>query len=74
MKQDLLFQQLEDDVSNGDSTSQSLVFDGRRSNTQSSEDIEKNGASSSESTMPHEQSPIKRKYNKLSLSSYEVIY
>ena len=43
MKQDLLFQQLEDDVSNGDSTSQSLVFDGRRSNTQSSEDIEKNG-------------------------------
>lgn len=57
--QDLLLTQLEDEVCNGDS-------DGRRSNTLSSEDIKKTGASFSESSLPQGKTPIKRKSNKLS--------
>lgn len=72
--QDPLVKQLEDDVFIGDSTLQSLDSDERRSNTQSSEDIEKTGASSPESTLPQGKTPIKRKCNKLSLSRYEATY
>ncbi|KAK4007178.1 hypothetical protein OUZ56_012338 [Daphnia magna] len=72
--QDPLLKQLEDDVFNGDATLQSLDSDGRRSNTQSSEVIEKTGASSSESKLPQGKTPIKRTCYNLSLSSYEVIY
>lgn len=52
--QDPLLKQLEDVVFNGDSTLQSLDSDGRRSNTQSSEDIKKTGASSLNQHCPRE--------------------
>jgi hypothetical protein len=55
--QDLPLTQLEDEVCNGDS-------DG--SNTLSSEDIKKSGASFSDSSLPQGKTPIKRKSNKLS--------